>query len=306
MMKFSQGIDDMTQVIDGKAIAAALCAELAEEVQRLQSSHQVTPGLAVVRVGEDPASKVYVGMKVKKCAELGIYSRMELLPEDASQDQLLALVDELNNDPKIHGILVQLPLPGQLNEDEVIAAIAPSKDVDCFHPVNVGKMLIGDEDGFFPCTPHGVQILLEKSGIETSGKHCVVIGRSNIVGKPMAALMVQKSSMANCTVTICHSRTPDIGAITRQADILVAAIGKPEFVTADMVKEGAVVVDVGINRVDTPDGPKPYKLVGDVDFGQVAPVSSAITPVPGGVGPMTIATLMNNAVKACKQINKID
>ncbi len=295
-----------TTLIDGKKIAAEVNSETAADVNILIENHGVKPGLAVVRVGADPASKVYVGMKVKKCQELGIHSVMEILPEDVSQEELLDLVESLNQDPAIHGILVQLPLPAHLDEDEVINKIDPCKDVDCFHPQNVGKMLIGDRDGFFPCTPHGVMVMLERSGVETSGKHAVVIGRSNIVGKPMAALLVQKAHGANATVTICHSRTPDISEFTKKADIIIAAIGKPHFVTADMVKEGAVVVDVGINRIDDESAPRGYRLVGDVDFDQVAPKCSAITPVPGGVGPMTIAMLMKNTVKAAKSINKLD
>lgn len=292
-------------IIDGRKISADVNAETAQAVAQMKTEHQVTPGLAVLRVGEDPASKVYVGMKVKKCEQLGIHSVLKVLPATVTQNELLAQVNELNNDDKVHGILVQLPLPSHLNEDEVINTIDPKKDVDCFHPVNVGKMLIGDQDGFFPCTPHGVQVLLERSNIDTTGKHAVVIGRSNIVGKPMAALLVQKAKGANATVTICHSRTPNIADLTQQADIIVAAIGKPHFVTADMVKDGAVVVDVGINRVDDESAPRGYKLVGDVDYDNVAPKCAAITPVPGGVGPMTIAMLMKNTVKAAKLIHKI-
>jgi len=292
-------------IIDGRKISADVNAETAQAVAQMKTEHQVTPGLAVLRVGEDPASKVYVGMKVKKCEQLGIHSVLKVLPATVTQNELLAQVNELNNDDKVHGILVQLPLPSHLNEDEVINTIDPKKDVDCFHPANVGKMLIGDQDGFFPCTPHGVQVLLERSNIDTTGKHAVVIGRSNIVGKPMAALLVQKAKGANATVTICHSRTPNIADLTQQADIIVAAIGKPHFVTADMVKDGAVVVDVGINRVDDESAPRGYKLVGDVDYDNVAPKCAAITPVPGGVGPMTIAMLMKNTVKAAKLIHKI-
>lgn len=292
-------------IIDGRKISAEVNDETAQAVAELKEQHGVTPGLAVLRVGEDPASKIYVGMKVKKCEQLGIHSVLKVLPETITQEELLAQVNELNNDDKVHGILVQLPLPSHLNEDEVIDTIDPKKDVDCFHPTNVGKMLIGDQDGFFPCTPHGVQVLLERSNIDTTGKHAVVIGRSNIVGKPMAALLVQKAKGANATVTICHSRTPNISELTQQADIIVAAIGKPHFVTADMVKDGAVVVDVGINRVDDDTAARGYKLVGDVDYGNVAPKCSAITPVPGGVGPMTIAMLMKNTVKAAKSINNI-
>jgi methylenetetrahydrofolate dehydrogenase (NADP+)/methenyltetrahydrofolate cyclohydrolase len=217
--------------------------------------------------------------------------------------EVLALIDELNKDPKINGILVQSPPPPQIDEEKVVAAIDPAKDVDCFHAQNVGKMLIGKRDGFFPCTPYGVMVLLERSGVDPCGKHAVIIGRSNIVGKPMMALLVQKEAGANATVTCVHSRTPNIAELTRQADILIAAIGKPEFVTADMVKDGAVVVDVGINRVDDPTAKRGYKLVGDVKYDEVAEKASKITPVPGGVGPMTIAMLMQNTIKACKMQN---
>jgi methylenetetrahydrofolate dehydrogenase (NADP+)/methenyltetrahydrofolate cyclohydrolase len=296
----------MTQVIDGRKISSEVNLETAQAVSELVNQHGITPGLAVIRVGEDPASTVYVKMKVKKCNELGIHSVMDILPANISQADLLKRIDELNDDKNIHGILVQLPLPKGLDEDEVINHILPSKDVDCFHPQNVGKMLIGDVDGFFPCTPYGVKILLERSGIDACGKHVVVIGRSNIVGKPMAALMVQKQSGANATVTICHSRTPNIAELTRQADIIVAAIGQPKFLTANMVKDGAVVIDVGINRIDDTQTKSGHRLVGDVDYDQVAPKASAITPVPGGVGPMTIAMLMQNTVKAAALIHNIE
>ncbi|MCK5835110.1 MAG: bifunctional methylenetetrahydrofolate dehydrogenase/methenyltetrahydrofolate cyclohydrolase FolD [Lentisphaeria bacterium] len=295
-----------TQIIDGRKISSEVNLETAEAVKVLVNQHGVTPGLAVIRVGEDPASTVYVKMKVKKCNELGIHSVMDILPADISQADLLKRIDELNADDKIHGILVQLPLPAGMDEDEVINHILPTKDVDCFHPQNVGKMLIGDVDGFFPCTPYGVKILLERSGIDACGKHVVVIGRSNIVGKPMAALMVQKQDGANATVTICHSRTPNIIEFTKQADIVVAAIGKANFLTADMIKPGAVVIDVGINRIKDESTKSGYRLVGDVDFENVAPKSSAITPVPGGVGPMTIAMLMQNTVKAATLIHNIE
>ena len=296
----------MTTIIDGRKISSDVNIETAEAVNILVNQHGITPGLAVIRVGEDPASTVYVKMKVKKCNELGIHSVMDILPADISQADLLKRIDELNADDKIHGILVQLPLPAGMDEDEVINHILPSKDVDCFHPQNVGKMLIGDVDGFFPCTPYGVKILLERSGIDACGKHVVVIGRSNIVGKPMAALMVQKQDGANATVTICHSRTPNIIEFTKQADIVVAAIGKANFLTADMIKPGAVVIDVGINRIKDESTKSGYRLVGDVDYKNVAPKTSAITPVPGGVGPMTIAMLMQNTVKAATLIHKIE
>ncbi len=291
------------KIIDGKAIAAQVNEETAKEVAILARNHSLQPGLAVVLIGDDPASQVYVNMKSKKSAELGIYSKKIVLSKDASQSEVLAVVDELNNNPQINGILVQSPPPPQIDEDAVIAAINPHKDVDCFHAENVGKMLTGDNSGFLPCTPHGVMTLLERSGIDPSGKHAVVLGRSNIVGKPMMALLVQKAKGANATVTVCHSRTPDIAKFTSVADIVIAAIGKPEFLTGDMVKDGAVVIDVGINRVDDSSDKRGYKLLGDVKFDEVSEKASFITPVPGGVGPMTIAMLMQNAVKACKVQN---
>lgn len=291
------------KIIDGKSIAAQVHEETAKEVASLARNNNLQPGLAVVLVGEDPASQVYVNMKAKKSAELGIFSDKRVLPKDATQGEVLAVVEELNNDPKIHGILVQSPPPPQIDEAAIVRAINPAKDVDCFHPINVGKMLLGEGDGFLPCTPHGIMVLLERSGIDPSGKHAVIIGRSNIVGKPMMALLVQKAKGANATVTVCHSRTANIAEHTRQADILIAAIGKAEFVTADMIKGGAVVIDVGINRVDDASAPRGYRLVGDVAYKEVAEKASLITPVPGGVGPMTIAMLLHNAVKACKMQN---
>ena len=293
------------KIIDGKAISAAVHEETAKTVAELKENHNIQPGLAVVLVGEDPASKVYVNMKAKKSAELGIFSDKRVLSVDATQEEVLAVVNELNEDPKIHGILVQSPPPPQIDEAEIVKAIKPEKDVDCFHPVNVGKMLLGEDDGFFPCTPHGIMVMLERSGVDPSGKHAVIIGRSNIVGKPMMALLVQKAQGANATVTVCHSRTANIAEHTKQADILIAAIGKAEFVTADMVKDGAVVLDVGINRVDDDTRERGYRLVGDVAYDEVAEKASLITPVPGGVGPMTIAMLLHNAVKACKLQNGI-
>lgn len=295
-----------SKIIDGKAVSAAVNKETAENVKRLTEEHGIVPGLTVVIVGEDPASKVYVGMKEKRANELGLNSQVIRMPETTTQNELLDVIDALNADDTVHGILVQSPPPPQIDEREITLRIDPAKDVDCFHPFNVGKMLIGDTDGFYPCTPYGVMVLLERHGIDPSGKHAVIIGRSNIVGKPMAALLMQKAKGANATVTICHSRTPNIPEICRQADIVVAAIGKAGFVTADMVKEGAVVIDVGINRVDAPDTKRGYKLVGDVDYDGVAPKASWITPVPGGVGPMTIAILMRNTVKACKMKHTID
>lgn len=278
----------MYNIIDGKKISAEVKEEVRLKVTALKEKG-VSVGLAVVLVGEDPASKVYVNNKKKACEALGIESFEYLLPEDATQEELLELVEKLNNDDKVDGILVQLPLPRHLDEKAVIAAISPDKDVDAFHAVNVGKIMIGDYT-FAPCTPSGIIELIERSGISLEGKNCVVIGRSNIVGKPMSMLLLHK----NATVTICHSRTKNLAEVVRSADVVVAAVGKPKFVTADMVKEGAVVIDVGINRMD--DG----KLCGDVDFDAVAPKCSHITPVPGGVGPMTIAVLMQNTLRAAE------
>lgn len=287
------------KIIDGKAIARMVNEETLARVEKLKAAGK-TPGLAVVLIGDDPASQVYVNSKAKKCAELGIYSDKRVLPADASMSDVLDLIDKLNRDPKIDGILVQSPPPPQIDEEKVIAAIDPDKDVDCFHERNVGKLLIGKTDGFRPCTPYGVLVLLEKSGIDPAGRHAVVIGRSNIVGKPLAAMLMQKAKGANATVTVVHSGTPDIAKYIRDADILIAAIGKPEFVTGDMIKPGAAVIDVGINRIPNPETGK-NKLVGDVNFQEAVEVAGAITPVPGGVGPMTIAILMSNAVTACER-----
>jgi len=264
----------------------------------------VTPGLATVLVGEDPASQVYVRMKIKACAELGIFSQQFNLPKETTEEDLLALIDNLNADKKINGILVQLPLPKQINEINVLNSIIPSKDVDGFHPVNVGRMLAGDPL-FLPCTPFGVQQLLLRSGYDPKGKHVVIVGRSNIVGKPLAAILMQKQEGADATVTVCHSRTQNIAGHTKQADILIAAMGRPNAVTADMVKKGVVVIDVGVNRVDDPSKERGYRLVGDVDFAKVSEVAEAITPVPGGVGPMTITMLMHNTLKAAEMQNGI-
>ncbi len=286
-------------IIDGKAISQMVNEETRVRVAKL-AEQGVTPGLAVVLIGDNPASQVYVNSKARKCAELGLYSEKILLSAEATMAEVLALIDRLNHDPKIHGILVQSPPPPQIDEEQVIAAIDPDKDVDCFHERNVGKLLIGKEDGFRPCTPYGVLVLLEKSGIDPRGKHAVVIGRSNIVGKPLAAMLMQKTKGANATVTVVHSGTPDIKKFTRDADILIAAIGKPEFVTGDMIKPGAAVIDVGINRIPDPATGK-TRLVGDVKFSEAVEVAGAITPVPGGVGPMTIAILMSNAVTACER-----
>ena len=293
------------QIIDGTRVAAQVHLETAAAAKALKDTHGLQPGLTVVIVGSDPASQVYVGMKEKRARELGFYSQKIEMPATTTQAELLAVIDKLNRDPKVHGILVQSPPPPQIDEQEITLRIDPRKDVDCFHPYNVGKMLIGDTDGFYPCTPYGVMILLERSGIDPAGKHAVVLGRSNIVGKPMMALLVQKAKGANATVTVCHSRTPNIKDYCRQADIIVAAIGKAEFLKGDMVKPGAVVIDVGINRVEDATAKKGYKLVGDVAYEEVAAKASWITPVPGGVGPMTIAMLMQNTVKACKLQNGI-
>ncbi len=287
------------ELIDGRVVAKKVRAEAAERAKKL-AQRGVRPGLAVVMVGDDPASAVYTSAKAKAAEEAGMYSVNMRLPADTSEADLLSRVDALNSDPKIHGILVQMPLPKQINPDTVIRRIDPTKDVDGFHPVNVGKMLIGERDGFIPCTPAGIQVLLRESGVKTPGKNCVIIGRSNIVGKPMAALMIQDNENANCTVTVCHRHTVDLKAQTRTADILIVAAGRPRIVTADMVKPGAVVIDVGTNRVADPQSKTGTKLQGDVDFEAVREVASKITPVPGGVGPMTIAMLMSNTVRAAE------
>jgi methylenetetrahydrofolate dehydrogenase (NADP+)/methenyltetrahydrofolate cyclohydrolase len=274
--------------------------ELGGEIAALKAQG-VTPGLAAVLVGENPASATYVRMKGKACDEAGLYHETIDRPADMSEADLLALVDRLNTDPKIHGILVQLPLPKHINTGRVLLRIDPRKDVDGFHPTNVGKVSTGDPSGFRPATPYGVQQLLLRSGVETTGAHAVIVGRSNIVGRPMAALLLQDGPGGNATVTVCHSRTRNIGAVTREADILIVAMGKPEFVTGDMVRPGAVVIDVGVNRVEDPAAKKGYRLVGDVKFAEAAQVASLITPVPGGVGPMTITMLLVNTVQAARQ-----
>ncbi len=289
------------QVIDGTAIAAAMRAELKDEAAAL-AKRKIVPGLAVVLVGENPASQVYVRMKKKGCAEVGVQSFSHQLPTTCSEKRLLDLIAKLNGDPRVHGILVQLPLPKHIGEAKVISAIDPAKDVDGFHPVNVGRMLTGDPS-FLPCTPAGCQALLMRSGFNPAGQHVVIVGRSNIVGKPLAAILMQKAPGADATVTVCHSRTHNLAAITRSADILIAAIGVPGFVKADMVRPGAVVIDVGVNRVDDPSTEKGYKLVGDVDYDAVAKKAAAITPVPGGVGPMTIAMLLKNTIESAKNHN---
>jgi len=288
------------QLLDGVATAQRLRAQMALDV-RVLTQRGVTPGLGFVLVGENPASQAYVRMKKKACAEIGIVSHDFELPATISQDELLTLVHKLNADTNVDGFIVQLPLPKHINEDAIIAAIDPRKDVDCFHPVNVGKLCIGDTDGFFPCTPYGVVVLLQEYGIDPAGKHVVIMGRSNIVGKPLANLLVQKRTGANATVTVCHTGTRDLAQYTRQADIVVAAIGRPNTLTADMIRPGAVVVDVGINRVEDASAKNGYRLVGDVDFAAVKEKASWITPVPGGVGPMTIAMLLQNALKAAQR-----
>lgn len=279
-------------LIDGRAIAAQIQRELTARVAALKQ-RGITPGLAFVRVGEDAASKVYVGRKEKACAELGLFSETHVLPETTSEAGLLALLEKLNSNPSIHGILVQAPLPKQIRESVIYASVLPQKDVDGFHPVNVGKLMLGDATGFIPCTPAGIVELLARSGVKTDGAEVVILGRGNIVGKPMAAMLCQKGKNANATVTLCHSATRDIQAHCRRADILIAAMGVAEFVKADMVKPGSVVIDVGVNRVNG-------KLVGDVDFAAVQPIAGKITPNPGGVGPMTIAMLLQNTMRAAE------
>ena len=289
----------LNNLIDGRAIAAQIQRELTARVAALKTK-EVIPGLAFVRVGEDPASKVYVGRKEKACAELGIVSETHVLPADTSEADLLALLARLNAADHLHGILVQAPLPKQIRESVIYSSVHPEKDVDGFHPVNVGKLMLGDETGFKPCTPAGVVELLIRSGVKTAGAEVVVLGRGNIVGKPMAAMLCQKGDRANSTVTICHSATQDIKAHCRRADIIVAAIGVAEFVKADMVKPGAVIMDVGVNRVPDATAKSGTKLVGDVAFAEVQPIAGKITPNPGGVGPMTIAMLLQNTVRAAE------
>lgn len=287
------------RIIDGKQIAHDIREELKKEVQLMKEKKGVVPGLGVILVGEDPASKSYVTAKEKACHDIGMYSDDNRLPANTTQEELMALVRKMNADPKINGILVQLPLPKHLNEAEVLLAIDPKKDVDGFHPVNVGKMVVG-EKAFLPCTPHGVVQLLARSGVKIEGAHVVVVGRSNIVGKPVANMLMQKAKNANATVTVCHTKTKDIGYFTRQADIIIAAAGRPNTITADMVKDGVAVIDVGVNRIDAPGTKCGFRLVGDVDFERVKEKASLITPVPGGVGPMTITMLLLNTVESAK------
>ncbi len=292
------------KIIDGKAIAQKVHAESRAAVADLKA-RGITPGLAVALVGEDPASQAYVRSKDKMCRELGLHSVKKELPASTTQEELIALVNTWNADPAIHGILVQSPPPPHIDEGAVIAAIDPRKDVDGFHAANVAKLAMGDPTGLVPCTPLGCQRLLMETGVPTAGAHVVILGRSMIVGKPLAFLLMNKGPGGDATVTIAHSRTKNLAEITRSADILIAAIGRPEFVKADHVRVGTVVIDVGINRVEDPSLPKGYKLVGDVDYEKVAPKCSAITPVPGGVGPMTIAMLVANTITACKRINNL-
>jgi len=289
------------QLIKGSEVSKQIREEIGREIGELKDKHGIVPGLATILVGEDPGSKVYVGQKEKACNKLGIYSERSDLPADVAESDVLALVGQLNDNPKINGILVQLPLPKQIDENRIINAIDPNKDVDCFHPINVGKLMIGT-GRFLPCTPHGIMELLKRSNIVTEGKHVVVVGRSNIVGKPITNLMLQPPPGGNATVTLCHSKTKDLASFTKMADILIVAIGKPKAIGADMVKEGVVVIDVGVNRIGKTDEGKAI-LAGDVDFESVEKVASAITPVPGGVGPMTITMLLKNTVESAKMAN---
>lgn len=292
------------EIIDGKRIAQEIRSEVAEDVEQLRRQG-VEPGLAVVLVGDDPASAVYVRMKAKACEEAGIYSSVTRLPKATRQPELEAVVDRLNADEAIHGILVQLPLPPQIDEDDIVRRIAPEKDVDGLHPLNVGLMTLGDPSGFRPATPAGVVEMLMRSGHNPSGKRVTIVGRSNLVGRPLGTLLSQKAEGGNATVTLAHSRTVDLPAVTREADIVVAAMGRPEFIKADAIKPDAVVIDVGVNRVDDPSSEKGYRLVGDVAYDEVADVASAITPVPGGVGPMTIAMLLTNCLAAARAITGV-
>jgi methylenetetrahydrofolate dehydrogenase (NADP+)/methenyltetrahydrofolate cyclohydrolase len=288
------------KIIDGKKIAAQIRVEIAREAADLVRLG-ITPGIAVILVGDNPASVSYVTAKERACSETGIRSFMSRMPVETTQDELINEIKRLNADDSVHGILVQLPLPKHIDESAIIRAIAPEKDVDGFHPINLGKLLLGEDDGFTSCTPAGIMELLVRSGVDTSGKHAVVLGRSNIVGKPVANLLLQKKDGANATVTICHTGTPDATHFTRQADILIVAAGRPNTVTADMIKPGAVVIDVGVNRVPDTSKKSGFRLVGDVDFDAIAPIASFVTPVPGGVGPMTITMLLANTIKAARR-----
>ena len=289
----------MAKILSGKELAAKMREEMKKELAALKKDHNLIPGLAVILIGDNPASLSYVRGKEKACAEVGIFSREYKFDSDYEEAALLKLIDDLNHDDEIHGILVQLPLPDHINEEKVLYAINPGKDVDGFHPVSVGRMMIG-APGFLPCTPHGIQQLLVRNGIEIAGKHVVIVGRSNIVGKPLAMILVQKKQGANATVTMCHTGTKNMAAITRLADILVVAAGRPHTVNVDMVREGAAVIDVGVNRVEDKTKKKGYRLIGDVEFEEVSKIASAISPVPGGVGPMTITMLLHNTIRAAK------
>ena len=288
----------MGKIIDGRAVAAQVQEELKERVARL-TARGVTPTLIMVRVGNDPASVSYMKQKEKSCSEVGVCSETRVLPESTTEEELLREIAKLNADPKVHGILVQLPLPRHIPPQAVVEAVHPLKDADCFHPVNVGKLLLGDPY-LMPCTPHGVQQLLIRTGYNPTGKHVVICGRSNLNGKPLFAILIQKAAGANATVTVCHTATPNLAKFTQQADILVAAMGAPRTITADMVREGTVVIDVGVNRIDDPATKSGFRLVGDTDFEALKDKVEAITPVPGGVGPMTVAMLLWNTVKACE------
>jgi methylenetetrahydrofolate dehydrogenase (NADP+) / methenyltetrahydrofolate cyclohydrolase len=289
------------QIIDGKKTAAEIREELTLKIAKATETSDKVPGLVTILVGENPASNVYVNMKIKACSQIGMHSKLEKLDESISEEDLLKVIDNYNNDPMFHGILVQLPLPKHIDEDKVIESINPQKDVDGFHPISVGKLVIG-KDTFKSCTPYGIMELLKRYNIDTKGKHVVVVGRSNIVGKPIANMLVQKEVGANAVVTICHSAAPDLSVFTKQADILIAAVGRAHLITSEMVKDNVVIIDVGINSIDDPNSKKGYKLVGDVDFDGVSEKASYITPVPGGVGPMTIAMLLSNTFKAFKII----
>lgn len=292
----------LDNLIDGRTIADQIHEETRRHITTLKEQGG-PPGLAFVRVGEDPASRVYMGMKEKACERLGAQSQTHVLPKDTTEKELLELIGELNADPSVHGILVQAPLPEQINEATIFASVSPNKDVDGFHPLNVGKLLLGDTDGFSPCTPAGIHELLIRSGVQICGAEVVILGRGNIVGKPMATILCQKRDHANATVSLCHSRTRNLKEHCQRADILIAAMGVPEFVKADMVKPGAVVIDVGVNRVPDPTAKNGSRLVGDVDFAAVQPITGQITPNPGGVGPMTIAMLLRNTVRAAAKAN---
>ena len=292
------------RILDGKVLSLTIQSEIATAAEQLKREHNIVPGLAVILVGDDPASQVYVRNKAKACERVGFHSKTFALPSETAQKYIMDLIKELNKDNAIHRILVQLPLPHHIDENAIINAINTDKDVDGFHPINVGRMVIGKEDCFLPCTPFGIQTLMMRNGIETGGRHVVIVGRSNIVGKPTAIILMQKAVGADATVTVCHSRTKNLPEIVRQGDIVIAAIGRANFVTADMVSPGAVVIDVGINRVKDFSTKTGYALVGDVDFENVKEVASAITPVPGGIGPMTIAMLLFNTLKAARKTLK--